>query len=178
MSENILRVSSFNPKVKTYWLVSFVFVLSITVIGIPLLIIAIPLFFWLADKMLKAMSATLTERKLIVKKGVWFKVEKSIPLEKITDVAMSQGPIMSYFGLQQLSFETAGQSGAGALVSLIGIIDAAEFREAILTQKDNITLPTLAPHAEENASELQNLTASVQRIEKLVEKLVEQSSSK
>ena len=44
---------------------------------------------------------------------------------------------MRLFGLYRLSFETAGQSGHGALVSLLGVVNASEFREAILTQKDN-----------------------------------------
>ena len=61
------------------------------------------------------MSARLLERKLVVKRGILFVVEKSIPLEKITDVALSQGPLMRLFGLYRLSFETAGQSAPGGI---------------------------------------------------------------
>lgn len=32
--------------------------------------------------------------------------------------------------------ETAGQSGPGSLVALTGIVDAEEFREAVLKQRD------------------------------------------
>ena len=35
--------------------------------------------------------------------------------------------------------ETAGQSGVGALVSLIGIIDAPGFRETVLQQREAVT---------------------------------------
>lgn len=174
MSENVLLRASFNPAVKKYWLVSWLIVSFFTVIGIPLLILSIPIFLFISGKMLNAMSATLTERKLVVKRGILFKVEKSIPLEKITDVAMSQDPLMRAFNLQRLSFETAGQSGPGALVSLIGIEDAAEFREAILSQKDKMSgdAKSVKASSEPSEGDLAELTASVKRIEALLEKLV------
>ena len=113
MAETVLRSASFSPKVKAYWLINLLIVSGLTIIGIPLLLISVPLMLFISSRMLKAMSAELTERKLVVKRGVFFKVEKSIPLEKITDVAMSQGPLMRAMGLYSLSFETAGQSGQG-----------------------------------------------------------------
>jgi len=174
MAEKILRSASFNPKVKTYWLISLLIVSGLTVIGIPLLLISIPIMLFISERMLRAMSADLTERKLVVKRGVFFKVEKSIPLEKITDVAMSQGPLMRALGLFSLSFETAGQSGQGALVSMLGIDDAADFREAILNQKDNCSTSsrTDTSHSEQPASELTELTESVKRIEKMLATLI------
>lgn len=180
MVEKILLSAKFNPKVKQYWLVSWLLVSTLTLIGIPLLLISVPLFLFFSGRMLKAMSAKLTDRKLVVKRGILFKVEKSIPLEKITDVAMSQGPLMRLFNLHRLSFETAGQSGPGALVSLIGIVDASEFREAILAQKDvmsvSATNDTMA--AIDSQSGLEQLTDSVKRIELLLEQLVEMQKNK
>lgn len=123
------------------------------------------------------MSATITERKLVVKRGIFNKEEKSIPLEKITDVAMIQGPLMRMFNLYRLSFETAGQSANGALVSLIGIDEAANFRETILTQKDKV-LSGIKSNNSTNTNEsgevnadMATLINSVKRIETLLEKL-------
>ena len=180
MAEKVLRSATFDPKVKAYWLISLLLISGLTLIGIPLLIISVPIFLFISTQMLKAMSAELTERKLVVKRGVLFKVEKSIPLEKITDVGMSQGPLMRAMGLNRLSFETAGQSGEGALVSLLGIVDAADFREAILTQKDVMTASpdTQRSQTNEKPSELSELTASVQRIEAMLAELVKQTSSR
>ncbi|MGQ8366756.1 PH domain-containing protein [Glaciecola sp. 1036] len=177
MSERILQQASFNPKVKTYWLINWIIISSITLFGIPLLIISIPLVLFFCSRSLKAMSATLLERKLVVKRGIFFKVEKSIPLEKITDVAMSQGPIMRIFDLYALSFETAGQSGPGALVSLTGINGAAEFREAILQQKDNMTISPKAKQyseasVEDGTSDLAELKDSVKRIEAMLAEML------
>jgi putative membrane protein len=177
MAETVLRSASFSPKVKAYWLINLLIVSGLTIIGIPLLLISVPLMLFISSRMLKAMSAELTERKLVVKRGVLFKVEKSIPLEKITDVAMSQGPLMRAMGLS-LSFETAGQSGQGALVSMLGIEDAAGFREAILTQKDNYPTASRADKAQpaQQQSELTELTESVKRIEKMLATLINNKS--
>lgn len=180
MSEKCLKEATFNPKVKMYWTLTWVFISAITLVGI-LAIPVVAIIAWLmSDKILKALSARLLERKLVVKRGVWFVVEKSIPLEKITDVALSQGPFMRIFGLYQLSFETAGQSGAGALVALTGVNDASAFREAILAQKDNLVIDskenetsTATANIETTSnSELSELVQSVQNIEKTLTKLL------
>jgi len=181
MQERTVLSAKFDPAVKLYWLVSLLFFSTVTLVGIPLLIITIPLFFIFSSKILAAMSATITERKLVVKRGIFHKEEKSIPLEKITDVAMIQGPLMRMFKLYRLNFETAGQSSAGALVSLIGIEEAANFRETILMQKDSIAIgnrdtnPSNTLH--DNDEELAALISSVRRIETLLEKLVEAKST-
>jgi putative membrane protein len=175
MSERIIISATFNPAVKTYWLISLLLVSTITVVGIPVLIISIPLFFLISSKILAAMSAIVTERKLVVKRGVFNKEEKSIPLEKITDVAMVQGPLMRVFNLYRLSFETAGQSAQGALVSLIGINDADTFRETILAQKDKLLTgnnATPEQKTDEN-NDMKVLIASVKRIELLLEKALD-----
>ncbi|MBJ2130843.1 PH domain-containing protein [Alteromonas sp. IB21] len=175
MSDRVIFEATFNPAVKTYWLSSLLLVSSITIVGIPFMIISIPLFLLISGKILAAMSAVVTERKLVVKRGVFNKEEKSIPLEKITDVAMVQGPLMRVFNLYRLSFETAGQSAQGALVSLIGINDADAFRETILSQKDKLLTNNSALPKEkaDGNHDLKILIESVQRIEQLLEKALE-----
>jgi len=175
MNDTVLQTATFNPKVKTYWIVVWVFVSAITVVGLPLVPI-VGLIAWLiSSKVLKALSAKLLERKLVVKRGVFFVVEKSIPLEKITDVALSQGPVMRFFGLYGLSFETAGQSAQGALVSLVGVNDASLFREAILAQKDKIAGDVTAKtESEQPVDDFQALSKSVQNIELMLAQLIEQ----
>jgi putative membrane protein len=54
----------------------------------------------------------------------------------LTDMGMVQGPVRRALELRKLSLETAGQSGPGSLVALTGIVDAEEFREAVLKQRD------------------------------------------
>lgn len=86
---------------------------------------------------------------------------------------------MRMFDLYRLSFETAGQSAQGALVSLIGIDDAEGFRETILSQKDKMN--TAATPNYENKltkdSEMTELLSSVKRIEVLLEEMLREKNS-
>lgn len=136
--DQLVRKAEFDPKVRTYWLLSGVLVCVITLVGIPFLLIWIPLGMYLTGRYLDRMGCELTTKALKVKKGIMVRVEKTIPLEKITDMALVQGPVMRHFGLYKLSVETAGQSGPGSLVSLIGIVDAKDFRETVLKQRDHM----------------------------------------
>lgn len=132
----IIRTATFNPRVCNYWLWSPVLVFCLTVVLIPLILIWVPLALIFVRHYLARISCVLTSRNLLVKKGLLVRVEKTIPLEKITDLGLVQGPIMRYFGVHQLTVETAGQSGQGALASLTGIEDVEAFREAVLEQRD------------------------------------------
>ena len=170
MENKCIKQATFNPKVRNYWTVVCVLVSAVTIVGIVLTPLVAIVVWLVSRKILNAMSASLLERKLVVKRGIIFVVEKSIPLEKITDVALSQGPVMRFFDLYRLSFETAGQSAEGALVSLIGINDAEIFREAILKQKDSLSGHQTATLEKTEApiSDITSLTQSVQNIEKML----------
>ncbi|MEE4173681.1 MAG: PH domain-containing protein [Xanthomonadales bacterium] len=174
-AETVIREASFDPKVKTYWLLSGAVVFVITIIGIPLLLLWFPLGFIFTGRYLDRMSCTLTSKSLKVRKGVLVRVEKTIPLEKITDMALVQGPIMRAMDIHRLTVETAGQSGAGALVSLTGIVMAEDFREAVLAQRDAMAEPRKSTEgresttAEGKSAELAELRDSVLRIERLLE---------
>ena len=137
----ILREAEFDPKVCTYWLLSGAGALLLSVVGIVL----IPFWFLfgmlVTRKYLERMSCTLTDKSLVVRKGLLNRIEKTVPLEKITDLALKQGPIMRAMDLHTLTIETAGGSGGnagGALVGLTGIVDCIEFRNEVLGQRDRL----------------------------------------
>lgn len=140
--ERTLRVAEFSPKVQTYWLLSGAIVcglLCLALIGFILLPLWLIFGTIITTKVRQSMSCELTDRSLKFSKGVLTKVEKTVPLEKITDLGLVQGPIMRQFGLHTLSIETAGQSGpGGALLRLTGIVDTSEFRKAVLEQRDRV----------------------------------------
>ena len=171
--ETAIKTAEFNPKVRTYWLLSGALVLSVTVVGIPLLLFWFPLGMLITQRYLDHMECVLTSKALKVKKGILVRTEKTIPLEKITDMGMVQGPIMRHMGLHTLSIETAGQSGQGALVSLTGIVDARSFREAVLAQREAISSSPVsgvtedgAKPASEDSKILVEIRDSLLRIEK------------
>ncbi len=136
-----LLKAEFNPRLKTYLHVTTIFVLAITVVGI--LLIPIWLIFGRAyvNRYFNGLFCELTTRALHFKKGVWIRTEKTVPLDKIQDLTFKEGPLLRYFGVSYLKIETAGGQSAQGLsdMTLYGIIDARNFREAVLDQRDITT---------------------------------------
>jgi len=135
----IIQVAEFNPKIKTYIIFTVAFVLTITVVGIPLLIIWLLGFGkYISGRYYKSLKCELTSRHLEFRKGAIFKVEKTIPLENIQDLTFIENPFLRYFDLRVLKIETAGQSNPaeGSDMKLIGIINSADFKKKILYQRE------------------------------------------
>lgn len=168
----IIQRAEFNPKVRNYWLMGGTLTLFLTVIGIPLLPFWWLLGLWITGRYLDHMECTLTKRSLIVKKGFFVRVEKTIPLDKITDLGMIQGPLMRAFGIQAISVETAGQSSQGALVRLHGIVDVEDFRDRVLEQRDRMLEKpdtTQAPTLSQSTASSSDVTADARVVELLTE---------
>jgi putative membrane protein len=135
----VLLEAEFNPRVRTYWMLSWIIGLTLSVVGIPLLPIWLAIGYYVTARYLSHMRCVLTERSLNVNKGWLHRIEKTVPLDKITDVGLAHGPIMRFFNIEALTVETAGQSAtAGPLVKLAGVVDARGFRKAVLQQRDAI----------------------------------------
>ena len=134
----ILLDAEFDPRVKSYWVWAPVLFLSLLIVTIPLAILYAIIASVFTGRYLANLHCTLTERTLDIKKGIWNKTESTIPLEKITDLQLFQGPIMRHFGIHGFKVETAGQSSepGGSLVNLVGIVDTKGFRKAVLDQRD------------------------------------------
>jgi putative membrane protein len=135
-NERILWEAEFNERVTTYWLLNGAIIFTVTCFGIVLL----PIWFLIGGQItrrhLKTYSCILTNRNLKVTKGWLVRIEKTVPLDRITDLGITQGPIMRYLDIEALSVETAGQSSAGALLTLAGIKNGRKFRDAVLKQRD------------------------------------------
>lgn len=137
--ERILREAAIAPNAVRYQTLAALVGMGISIFGIPLIPIVVPIVRWYWTRHYARLRVMLTTRELKVHRGVLNREEKSIPLEKITDLAVFQGPIMRRLGLKGIKVETAGQSsGAGALVSIIGIEDTDDFRDGVLAQRDRI----------------------------------------
>lgn len=140
MSDTIIKDAEFNDAVTTYWLLNGILLCIVTVVGIPFLPFWILGGKFFTRKYLASHKCTLTDRSLKVSKGIFTKIEKTVPLDRITDMGIVQGPIMRYFGIEALSVETAGSSSGMSLVSLTGIKDGRDFRDIVLNQRDRIAL--------------------------------------
>ncbi len=133
-----IQEATFNPKIKTYILLTVAFLLTISVAGIPLLL---PWFLGLGQFISKRyyenLKCSLTQKHLEFKKGVLFKVEKTIPLENIQDLTFIENPLLKYLDLRILKIETAGNSNPkGSDMKLIGIVSASDFKKQVLHQRE------------------------------------------
>ena len=68
--------------------------------------------------------------------GVFFLFRKSIPFERITDIALVQGPLLRHFGIWAMRIQTAGSARCEA--TLYGVRNPEEVRELILSQRQRI----------------------------------------
>lgn len=137
--DRVLVEAEFNRKVRDYWLLSGSIVCVVTVVGIVILPIWLLVGRFLTERYLERMTCTLTERSLKVTRGILVRNEMTVPLDKITDVGLVEGPVMRFLDLQAVKIETAGQSTAGAAVQLVGIVNARGFRDQVLAQRDLVS---------------------------------------
>jgi putative membrane protein len=168
-----LLEASFNPKIKSYLLWYGVLMCIVMIFTIPLIPLWLIFASYFVNKYFERLHCELTTRSLKFNKGYIFRTEKTIPLDKIQDLTFKEGPLLKAFGLSILQIETAGSSAsASADLSLIGIVDASQFRDKVLDQRDVVTENTSSSSAassdnSENVLEvLKDIRASLERIEK------------
>lgn len=158
----------FSPKLKIYIFASGAILLCATVVGI--LLIPLWLLFgalWV-DRYHAALKCRLTDRSVIIGKGVFFRQELTIPLDKIQDVSIREGPLLSALGLLSLRIETAGQRSATTGKSeadLIGLIEARQIRDQILQRRDRQTSVSESRTSEDARALLTEIRDCLIRIE-------------
>lgn len=169
-----LLEASFNPKIKAYLLCYGVLMCIVMIVTIPLIPLWLIFASFFVNKYFERLHCELTTRSLKFNKGYIFRTEKTIPLDKIQDLTFKEGPLLKAFGLSVLKIETAGSSGAGtgaADLTLIGIVDATNFRDRVFDQRDIVTENASSSSQSSGASEdvlevLKDIRASLDRIEK------------
>lgn len=168
----IILKAAFNPAIKNYILVVGSFFLIITMFGILLL----P--FWLlgvgqygSKRYFNSLQCELTTRHLRFKKGAFFKVEKTIPLENIQDLTFIDNPFLRWFDLRILKVETAsGNNPHGSDMKLIGIMDTENFKEEVLEQRERI-VSAKSSNAPQSSSDDQNLMTMLSEIKTVLEEI-------
>ena len=154
---HVLETASFNPDIKKYLLIYGIIILCVTIVGIVLLPFWALIAPYFIGKYFNRLHCELTTRSLRFEKGILFHVERTIPLDKIQDLTFKEGPLLKAFGMSILKIETAGNTGQGMSdLTLIGIVNAAEFRNKVFEQRDKVTDNT-AGSAEDQESTLKVL---------------------
>ena len=116
-------------------------VLACTVYGVVLIPFLIPMLYPAFKAYFKTLEVSLTTRSLQIRSGgvccnccCFLRKEKTVLLDRIQDLSLSQGCLGKCFGLWTLTIETAGQAGpqAGPEASMHGLLNAREFRDTVL----------------------------------------------
>lgn len=184
-NEEIVRQATFEKSniIKYHW--CGLALLGVFIVTLPVVILVAIVYAIILGKVIDNWECVLTTRNLHVKKGILNTTEKTVPLEKITDLQMRQGWVMRFFGLHSISVETAGQSGPGSLIRLLGITDVEDFRQDVLDQRDKISSSSSATGAStatasgSTAGEpvLVEIRDSLVRTEELLRTIVEKQSA-
>ncbi len=124
----------FDRKIIIYWWLTTNLGLLSTVIGIPVMLFWIPFGWIVHQKQFNHMSAALTDRSVNMRMGWVFKKQQNIPLDKLTDVSIHEGPVLNAFGVVRMQFETAG----AAPFILTGVKNSEQFRDLVLEQRDSL----------------------------------------
>lgn len=171
MNDEILLKADFDPKVKIYWYCQGLFLqfgLIIAVVGLVTFPLWLLFGWFVVSRQFANIEAVLLPSAVHVKRGAFFRSEKTIPLEKIVDLSLHTGPLLQAFGLASVQIETAGGSAqTGADLVLPGLRNATEFRDAVLEQrlkhvKGEVPAHTTGPSSIELLTEIRDSLARIE----------------
>ncbi len=151
----------FDRKIIVYWWMMANLGLLVTVVGIIAMVVWIPFGWIVHKKQFEHMSGALTDRSINMRMGWLFKKQQNIPLDKLTDVSIHEGPILNAFGVVRMQFETAG----AAPFILTGVKNSDQFRDLVLQQRDSlVSAPQQAASSDDSNDVLVEIRDILQQI--------------
>jgi len=124
---------SFNPVVKTYTLIDIAVKLMHGTVTIPLALLwMLGIGQWYSRINYEKMFCELDERYIKFSSGAFFREIITMPLDKIQDVVLVEGPLLKYFGINIIKIMAAGSSSN---ISLVGVEGAEQFKQEILNRQ-------------------------------------------
>ncbi|WP_316558676.1 PH domain-containing protein [Methanimicrococcus hongohii] len=143
-----------------------------------LLILIVVVFVWV-QLYYKSIVYHLNDTEMTWKRGVWFRKTGIVPYNRITNIDISQGPVMRLFKISNLQIQTAGNSGgkAGSEISIIGMEDAEPLRAFIMDFVRGTAPVTAVTGGEEtpaaSAAAQTSFSAQSQEMERLISEVSE-----
>jgi membrane protein YdbS with pleckstrin-like domain len=109
--------------------------------GFLLLFCAGYFFFakWLVEHQVEALNFRIEGQTLRVDYGFIFLKRKSIPLDRVTDFGLVQGPVMRMLGIWALQVQTASTGTNIPEATLIAIENPEKVRDELLRRRDEAT---------------------------------------
>ncbi len=80
----------------------------------------------------RAWGYRLEERVLLIKRGVWFRSVKLLPLPRLQHVDIKRGPLQRKFGLASLTLHTAGTHAASIELPGLDADEAVRLRDHLV----------------------------------------------
>ena len=87
---------------------------------------------WYVNKSVEALKYEIDGDTVRIHQGVFNWERKAIPLDRVTDIMLSQGIIMRRFGIWKVDLQTASQGGMGAEGTMLGIGNPKHVRNLLL----------------------------------------------
>lgn len=101
------------------------------------LIYAVTFGPWLSRAQAAAQRYWLEGFTLRIDAGVFFLKRKSIPLDRVTDVVLNQGPLLRFFNIWRLDIQTAGTGTQGTAEGyLYGVLNPESVRDRLIAARD------------------------------------------
>lgn len=91
---------------------------------------------WLSKRQSEELRYWIDGTTLRVDQGVFFLKRKAIPLDRVTDFVLAQGPLMRWCGIWAIHVQTAGMGQGVAEATLHGILDPERVRDTLLAARD------------------------------------------
>ncbi len=92
----------------------------------------------LAPRQVRALKYWLESGTLRIDEGVLVARKKSIPLDRITDIVLVQGPLMRLAGIWSLHVQTAGSTQQGPEGLLHGLVAPETVRNTIMEERETV----------------------------------------
>ena len=102
-----------------------------------------PLWFltlgrWVHRRQADALRYWLDGSTLRINKGFIFLQRKSIPLDRVTDFVLVQGPLARACGVWIIKVQTAGTGQQIPEGTLVGVVDTEAARDLLLAKRDEV----------------------------------------
>ncbi len=91
---------------------------------------------WLSKRQAEAIRYRLDGATLRIDQGVFFLKRKAIPLDRVTDFVLAQGPLMRWCGIWAINVQTAGTGQTMSEGVLHGLAEPEAIRDALVAARD------------------------------------------
>jgi len=104
--------------------------------GLLLAIIHIMLIVWFYPKWAAVLRYCFDDKALRVERGILFRSRKTIPLDKITDLELFQGPLLRALDMWVIKVQTASTGMQTPEAVLYGVVHPEQIRDEILAARN------------------------------------------